>query len=560
MRKCKFLTVVAAGVMAAAMALTGCGGNGNTSSTGSNSESGDTASSVNTMFPGTAEAGSITINLGSEPPSMNSVTTTDTVSFQLLHHVKDGLLMKDQNDIPQAGTAEKYEVSEDGLTWTFHIREDAVWEDGQPVTSHDFKFAWMKVMEPAVASEYSYMMYYVKGAEDYNVNGGSADDVGLECPDDKTFVVTLAAPCPYFDSLVAFPTFYPVREDEWGDDYATEANKMHYNGMFVMSEWTHNDKVVCTKNDKYYAADTCKLDKFVGLMLVDASAAINAFKAGQLDMVALSTGDQVKEMEASYPGVSFDSYSDGSSWCLMFNNQDAVLSNVNARKALTLCIDRASYINNIRKDTSAPAYHWTVPTLAVNGKQFGDVWSENKLITDADAEGAKAAWETACSELGIPTNTEIEYITDDGDSAKTLGEYIQGCAAKAGITLKIKAVPFKERLANQSAGTYQISMYGWGPDYNDPQTFLELWETGNANNKAFYSNADYDAQMKIIHESTDAEERMNAMIKAEEVLADTWAIGPFYYRQTTYVCSGKLNNMVRTVFQDWSLRFASING
>ncbi len=546
MKKCKFLSVVVAGVLAATMALTGCANTGN---------AGD--GNKNSMIAGTTEANALTMNFGDEPPSLNSATTTDTISFSILMHVKDGLLMKDQNDTPQPATAKEYTVSDDGLTWTFKLRDDAKWDDGQPVTAQQFKFAWEKVLDPQVASEYSYMMYYIKGAEAYNKGEGSLEDVGIECPDDKTLVVTLAAPCAYFDSLVAFATYYPIREDEWGDDYATEADKMHYNGMFKVTEWTHNDKMVCEKNDQYYDAANCKLDKFVGLMIADASAASTAFKAGELDMVGLGTAELRADMEATYPGCVVDSYSDGSSWAVMMNHSRPMFQNKNIRMAIYYMLDRASYIDNIRKDTSTPADHWSLGDLNANGKKFSEVWAKNDLFEDGATEKAKEAWIKGCEELGIPTTTEIEYLTDDGETTRVMAELIQGQAAAAGITLKIKQVPFAERLDNQTNGTYDISMYGWGPDYNDPQTFLELWETGNGNNKAFYSNPDYDAQMEIIRGSSDPEARVKAMVEAEKILAEDFAIAHYYYRNTAYITSGKAQNIVRTIFQDWSFRWAS---
>ncbi len=546
MKKCKLFSVVVAGVLAATMALTGCAQTGT---------SGD--ANKNSMITGTSEANALTINLGSEPPSLNSATTTDTVSFSLLMHLKDGLLMKDQNDTPVAATAKEYTVSDDGLTWTFTLRDDAKWEDGEAVTSEQFKFAWMQVLNPETASEYSYLMYYIKGAEAYNKGTGSADDVAISCPDSTTLVVTLEAPCAYFDSLVAFATYYPIREDEWADDYGTEADKIHCNGMFKLTEWTHNSKVVLTKNEMYYDAASCKLDKFTGLVIEDASSAVTAFKAGELDMVGLGTGELRADMETTYPGCVIDSYSDGSSWAIMMNHSREIWQNKNCRMAISYALDRQSYIDNIRKDTSTIADHWALGDLNANGKKFSEVWATNEYFKDGDAEAAKAAWEAGCAELGIPTDTEIELLLDDGETTRTLGELIQGQMAEAGITIKIKQVPFAERLQNQSDGTYDISMYGWGPDYNDPQTFLELWETGNGNNKAFYSNADYDAQMAIIHNSADADERVAAMVEAEKILAEDFAIAHFYYRNSAYITSGKAVNISRTIFQDWSLRWAS---
>jgi oligopeptide transport system substrate-binding protein len=333
---------------------------------------------------------------------------------------------------------------------------------------------------------------------------------------------------------------------------------MSYNGMYILSEWVHNDKCVFTKNEQYYDADSCKLDTWTGIMLTDASAQVNAFEAGQLDMTAL-TGEQVTAMESTYPGVNIESYADGSVWALMFNMQDDIMSNFYIRKALAECVDRASFITNVRKDQSEVYMHWTYGNLSINGKKFSDVWTENTAFNDADTEAAAEDWAKGCEELGISTDTVLEYLTDDGESAKLYAEYVQGCAASAGITLTIKAVPFKERLANQTAGTYQMSMYGWGQDYDDPQTFLDLWVTGGGNNKAFFSDAEYDSLVEIMNTSTDADEREAACIRAEEIIDEQIVVAPIYSRRTSYVVSAKLGGMVRTVQQDWSLRFAYIN-
>lgn len=508
-------------------------------------------------YPGTAAEGSITFNLGSEPPKMSSILSTDTTSFTILRHVMEGLTILSQTDTVLPGIAESWDISDDALTYTFHLR-DAKWSNGDPVTANDFKFAWMTVLNPDTPAGYNYMLYVIKGAQAYNEGKGSADDVAINVIDDKTLEVTLEAVTPYFLDLCAFGTFLPVNEafySQYGDQYATEADNMLYDGPYTMTTWDHESQIVMTKNADYYAADTIAIDQLVALMITDTNVAMNTFQSGEADMIGLN-GEQSATMAAQ--GETVQSYSDASSWCLAFNQEKTTMANENLRKALTLSIDRQSFITNVLKNNSSPAYNWTPP-----GVNNGDVSFQTQLpnggayFKDADIEGAKAALELAKTELGMDTIT-VELLTDDSDTAKLMAAYYQACWKEIGIESTIVSVPFKDRLARQDSKEYEISSYGWGPDYNDPMTFLDLFVSGSGNNLIGLKSDEYDSKIEAAKVETDYDTRTQLLVDCENMLIEHYYVGPVYFRMRDYITSAKLQGVVRTGFQDINFRWATI--
>ncbi|MDD3244015.1 MAG: peptide ABC transporter substrate-binding protein [Eubacteriales bacterium] len=508
-------------------------------------------------YPGTMTAGSVTFNLGSEPPKMNSLLATDTNSFTLFRHLLEGLTTLDPQNLVQPGMAESWDVSDDKLTYTFHLR-DAKWSNGDAVTANDFKFAWMTVLNPDTAAGYNYMRYVIKGAQEYNTKKGTAEDVGIEVVDEKTLKVTLAAPTPYFLDLCAFGTFMPLNETfykQYGDQYATEASNMLYNGPWTMTSWEHESKIVMTKNPDYYNAAEIKIDELVALMITDSNVAMNTFKSGEADMIGLN-GEQSAEMKGA--GETVQSYSDGSSWALAFNLTDKTMANANVRKALTLAIDRQSFITNVLKNNSSVSYSWNPAVINNGDKVFKDQLPNGaKYFNDADIEGAKAALELAKTELGVDT-ISVELLMDEGDTGALTAAYYQDCWKKAGIECTITQVPFKDRLARQDNKEYQVSSYGWGPDYNDPMTFLDLWVSGSGNNIIGLNDATYDKNIADALVEADYDKRTAMLVECENTLIENFYLGPVYFRQRDFITSGKLQGVVRTAFQDVNFRWASI--
>lgn len=342
---------------------------------------------------------SITFNIGTEPPDMDPQTTTDTVSFQLLGHTFEGLTRLDQEGKAMPGMAKDWEVSDDGLEWTFNLRDDAKWSDGKPVTAHDFEYAWKRALDPELASQYAYILYYIENAEEYYNGEASVDDVGVEAVDDTTLKVRLALPAPFFDTLVAFGTFMPLNEEyhkSVGDKYASEADKMIYNGPFVMTTWDHDSKVVLKKNPDYWNADEIKLETIEGLMIKDANSALNEFLTGGLDIVGVR-GDQKEQVKKE--GYELLHYADGSSWYFLFNLEDEVLANENIRKALTYSINRQAFVEKILQDDSKVGLGFVPPVMPGKSGSFREEVGD--LFQDYDIKTAKKCLEKGIEELGL---------------------------------------------------------------------------------------------------------------------------------------------------------------
>lgn len=557
MRKKKLL----AGLLVAAMSvslLAGCGAKDSTQTpdtttpTDAASEGGDatTDPAVDTsLYPGTAEANAITVNIASEPPELFTVTTTDTTSFTVIRHVMENLVMLGDNDEVIPGVATDWNVSDDQLTYTFNLRKDMKWSNGEPVTANDFVFAWKSLLTPSFGAEYAYFGYLFKNGEAYNKGEVSADELGFKALDDYTLEVTLENPTSYFLSTLAFGVFAPLNEkayNEFGDAYGTDADKIVTNGAFNLSTWEHENNIVLTKNPDYWDADSISLDKITMVMINDTNAALNAFKAGEVDIIGLS-GDQTALLNSEgYPTLAYD---DGSSWYLEFNTTDKYLSNQNLRTAITYAIDKQSFVDSIVKNDSKPATSFTPPAMAgLNGKFHEEV---GELVPVFDVEKAKKYYAKALEELGTD-KVEITMISDDSDTAVLYAAFIQEqLKVNLGIEITVESMPFKSRLERMTNKDFSMVFAGWGPDYNDPMTFLDMFETGNGNNHTSYSNPAYDELLDKVRKETDPATRFGYLYELEKTLMTDLPIGPVYWRARNYVVSGKIaSGVVRTAFQD----------
>lgn len=513
----------------------------------------DTAKS---LYAGTAEQGAVTINLGSEPPKMFSVVSTDSAAGNVLVHLMDGLTILDKNDEPAPGVAKKWDISDDGLVYTFHLRDDYKWTNGEKVTANDFKFAFLSVLDPKFASEYAYFGFDIKNGQAFYEGKVSADEVGVKVIDDYTLQITLERPTPYFLGKLAYKTFYPVNQkayEQYGDQYATEASNIVTNGPWKMESWVHEDQIVLVKNPDYPDAKDIKINKIIMKMITDTNTAMNAFKANEIDMIGLN-GDQMKMMKDE--GQPVYSYSDGSSWYFEFNTKRPALSNAKLRKALTYAVDRESFVKNVVKNNSLVATQFTPPGIKGYKKDFYE--EVGPQFKTHDVEAAKKMLEEAKKELGMD-KIELSLLIDDGDTAAKYAAFFQETWKKdLGIDVKVEAVPFKSRLAKMTAKDFDIVLAGWGPDYNDPMTFLDLFETNNGNNHTSYSNPEYDEILAKARDELDAKKRMEYLKELEKLLMEDMPVGPYYFRVRDYTLSGKLTGVVRTAFQDINLRWAEV--
>ena len=476
-----------------------------------------------------------------ELASMDQHIATDGLSFEVIAATIEGLytLDADGNAIP--AIAKSYDVSEDGLVYTFHLREDAKWSNGEPVTANDFVYAWRRLVDPNTASEYAFIMDVagVKNAASVNAGEASLEELGVKAVDDSTLEVTLALPVPYFLQLMTFPSFFPMNEafvTEKGADYAQSPDGLLANGPFKMTEWTQGHSFKVEKNDSYYDKDNVNIDGIEYKIMKDAQTAALEFESGNLDVVRL-TGEIVdlyKENEA------FTLIHEGYLWYIAPNEEVEELQNVNLRQALGRAVNKEQLTETVLNDGSTVANFIVPVTLATgpDGKDFRET-SANDYMT-YDVEVAQEYWEKAKQELGIETLT-LELLFEDTDSMKKCAEFIQSELQTnlPGLTIELKSQPKKNRLELMRAGDYQLGITRWGPDYADPTTYLDMFITGGSNNYPNYSSEEYDTLMNRIGKGDlvyDIEARWEAMKEAEQLLiAEDAAALPMYQQGNTYL-------------------------
>jgi len=484
-----------------------------------------------------------------ELASMDQHIATDGLSFEVIAATIEGLYTSDADGNAIPAIAKSYDVSEDGLVYTFHLREDAKWSNGDPVTANDFVYAWRRLVDPNTASEYAFIMDVagVKNAASVNAGEASLEELGVKAVDDYTLEVTLALPVPFFLQLMTFPSFFPMNEafvTEKGADYAQSPEGLLANGPFKMTEWTQGHSFKVEKNDSYYDKDNVNIDGIEYKIMKDAQTAALEFESGNLDVVRL-TGEIVdlyKENEA------FTLIHEGYLWYIAPNEQVEELQNVNLRQALGRAVNKEQLTETVLNDGSTVANFIVPVTLATgpDGKDFRET-SANDYMT-YDVEVAQEYWEKAKEELGIETLT-LELLFEDTDSMKKCAEFIQSELQTnlPGLTIELKSQPKKNRLELMRAGDYQLGITRWGPDYADPTTYLDMFITGSSNNYPNYSNEEYDALMNRIGKGDlvyDIEARWEAMKEAEELLiARDAAALPMYQQGNTYLINQQVKGI-----------------
>lgn len=546
------LKKVLALVLSAALvvsAFAGCGGNSSKTSTESitasessaesteSTASGDSTPAASgdataTFTPKTVDAAkTISLNAGMEPTGLNTLTSTYAIEFSLFKHMYENLVTLDDDDNTVPGAAESWDYDEDTLTYTFHLRKDGVWTNGDPVTAKDFEFAWSQALNPDVASDYAYFLYFIKNAEKYFNGEVTWDEVGVKVVDDYTLEVTMEQPTPYALFLFSFGTLAPINQRFYeavgADLYSTEAQYFCTNGPFALTEWSHNDKIVMQKNDAWHGAADVEVEEIDWKIITDANAALSSFLAGDLDMVGLGTGELIKQATAA--GATIQSYTDGTAFYIYFNNNDQYLSNVNLRRALFNAIDEQKEIDTVWQNDNEPMTSFTAPGVsAADGTPFagkvGELYAPSR-----DQEKAKEYLATALSELGCTVDDLSAHLSIDcGDSPTSIAEasfYQEQWRQVLGIEVAVNSMITKQGSQNRKTGNYVMSITGWGPDYNDPNTFLDMWVTDGGNNQTGFSNERYDELIDLASKETDLEKRESYFIECEQIIADQLPIG-----------------------------------
>jgi oligopeptide transport system substrate-binding protein len=502
---------------------------------------------------------------GEEIPSMDSSLATDAVSFEVLNNVMEGLYRLDENNQPTEGVAESHTVNDDGTVYKFKLNPNAKWSDGSKVTANDFVYSWRKALHPDTLSEYAYIMGPVKNANAIQTDGdplyGKVEELGVKAVDESTLEVTLEAPAPYFLGLTGFATFYPQKEEfvkQQGDKYALEASNLLYNGPFVLSEWKHNEGWQFKKNDQYWDKENVKLDEINVKIVKDVATGVNLYETGQADSVGLSAEfvDQYKDHE------DLTTRGDAAVYFLRINQKVEALKNVNIRKAIDMGYDKKAMADVILNNGSTPAYYLVPGEFTFDPESGEDFRKQNGDFGEFNPEEAKKLFATGLKEIG-KDSVELELLNYDSDSSKKIGEFIKNQLEKnlPGLKVSIKAQPFAQKLDLESAGDYDFSFAGWGPDYQDPMTFIDMFVTDGAHNQMAYSNPKYDELVEAAKKETDVNKRWDMMLEAEKVLFEDQAISPMYQRGVVGLRKPYVKGTVNHLFgADTSYKWMYIEG
>lgn len=489
----------------------------------------------------------ITIALGAEPPSLNSVKSTDQVSFFILGHINEGLLKYDKRNNLEGGVAERWQIDDNGAK--FWLRKNARWSDGKPVTAHDFVFAWRTAVDPKTASEYAFIMYPIKNAEKINSGKMAVTELAVNAVDDYTLEVEFEKPCGYFLSLTAFGTYYPVREDfyrQQGERYAADKENILFNGPFILAQWVHGASLKMVKNPHYWNRNKITLNEIdVPYITADTQALFNLFKDGKIARTGLDSETLKNALDERF---KIKKFSDGAVFYLEYNFRPGrVTANRNLRKAMQLVFDPNELVDKVI----------AVPGV-LPGRSLFPIWLkgvEKKFrdeypvpLIKKDLVLAKQHLEQAKKELKVDEIPPLILLTGDSPTASKQAEYFQSLyKTTLGLEIKIDKQTFKQRLAKMTSGEFDMVAAGWGPDFDDPMTFADLYASWNENNRGRYSNPEYDRWIRIAQESSDQKTRMDAMGKVQEIIVDDVVVLPNYESGSVYVQSPKLKGMVRRV-------------
>lgn len=502
-----------------------------------------------------AETGTSELNVMIETPvqTLDPQLIQDGTSIEVLGNFMEGLLQmdKDGNMIPDL--AESYEVSDDGLVYTFHLRQDAVWSNGTPVTAADFVYGWQRAVDPDVASEYSYMLSditHVKNAEQIIAGELDKSELGVAALDDYTFEVTLEVPVSYFVSLMFFPTFYPTNQaffETCADTYGTSPDTILANGAFVLEDYQPAaTSIHLVKNETYFGADDVSLPGLNYQVIQDTQQALMSYQVGDLDVTTL-TGDQVDQVidDPEYINISMAQL-----WYVS-PNVDKVpeLANKNIRMALTFAIDRETIANDVLKDGSRPTYT-AIPMDFATGPDGTDFSADQERYAEVcglDPEKAADYWAKGLEELGISELT-LDMTVDADDAPQKVAQVLkeEWETTLPGLTVNLVVEPKKQRVEDMHKGDFQLGLTRWGPDYADPMTYLGMWVTGNTNNYGQWSNADYDAMIEECSTgdlSTDLEGRWAKLYEAEDMIMNDAVIIPVYTQCNAEMISSRVTGI-----------------
>lgn len=560
MKKTKQLSLLLSGALAFGL-LAGCGGS--TTSTPAPTESGAPSTDAS------GEAFELTINIASEPQTIDPALNSAVDGAIMTSHMFEGLMRWEDSGVETAGSdgtctnaqlgygqAESYDKvnNEDGtVTYTFHLRDGIKWSDGQDVTASDFVFSWQRLVNPETAADYSYMIDCVVNANEIMNGEKDPSELAVSAPDDKTFVVTITSDLPYFTEICAFPATFPVREDIVSDSQWTYSPDTYIsNGAYKMTSRVTNSEIVMEKNEYYYGVDTLGPDKITFKLMDDANAMLSGFNSGELDFIENMPTDEVAGLLASGDLKIVDYIG---TYYVCFQTQKAPFDDPRVRQAFTLAVDRTYIVEQITQTGQVEAGGYVPAGVydaeGATGDDFRTVGGDYYAPTDADYEANCEKARELLAEAGYPNGEGfpvVTYLYNTDDSHKAVAEALQNMwQTQLGVTVQLDNQEWATFLQTRKDGDYSIARNGWIADYNDPMSFLDMWLTGGGNNDAQYANPEYDSLIQQAKATTDPAERMQLMHDAEDIIiGQDYALCPLYFYTQKYMLADGIQGMYYT--------------
>ncbi len=499
-----------------------------------------------------ADDQSLTVSISVDLTDLNPLTESTAEGSELLMSMMETLVRQGEDASLEEGSglAESWDVSDDMKTYTFHLRE-AYFSDGTPITAQDFVYTWKKVLDPATASEYAYMLYPIVGAEEYNIGEGSADDVAITAVDDLTLQVELTSGIDYFIGMLVIPQYSVIPEgcvEEFGDKFWTSPEYMVFSGPFMMTDWVSDQSITVEKNPNYWDADSVQLEKIVFDMNTETSTIINMYETDQIDMMLV----QSDYLDMYRDADGFVSVTEPVTEYVMFNMDDEFFSNLKIRQAFSMALNRVSYLEDYLKTGSAPAYGY-IPN-GVSGSDGNDFRDNNgDLYTDlgngATEEEVNALLDEGLEEIGKTREDLSAYLSlviGEGDTnLKTAQIFQEQWKNVLGVDLEVKSLSYAMRQDEYASETWTLGKEGWGADYNDALSFLEIFTSDSPYNKTNYASEEFDA---LIAESTElhGDERLEVLQEAEKILIEQdCVIAPTFFQTRSWVSKDNVKGVIR---------------
>lgn len=538
--------------VAVSLLATGCGGSSGGGS-GSSGGGGDE----------TASANSVDVQVGPTPETIDPALNSAVDGANMILHAFEGLLKFDQDNNVVGGLAEDYEVSDDGLTYTFHLRDGLKWSDGSDLTADDFVYSWKRIADPATAAPYGYdLMNMIAGYEE--ASAGDVDALGVSAEDANTFVVQLSDPCIYFDKIAAFAVMVPVQQatiEAAGDAWTTNPDTYITDGPYKVTEYTPGDKIVMEKNENYWDADNITFDTITWHLIEDSNASYAAYQDGTLDMIKDVPTEEIASLEGTDEYIVDPIMG---TYYVTFNIAKEPFDNPQVREALSLAIDRDYVASTIMQGTYEPATNFVGPGVsdAAEGSSFAEVTTEKygDHFDNSDYEANLEKAKELLAEAGYPDGEgfpEFSYLTNDSGYHKAVAEYLQSAWSDLGLTMTINIQEWQTVTADRRSGNYDVARNGWVYDWDDPSNMINLLETNNGNNDGKYSSEEFDKLVDDARKSVDVDEHYDLLHQAEQVMLDDSACAPIAYYNDFWLQKTNLEGTWHSPYGYWYFMYGS---